>query len=133
MAITNQDDDDVLSEMNVTPLVDVMLVLLVVFIVAAPLMTNSIKVNLPRTGAIAASQEKAPTVISVNAQGQFYLNGALVDSAAIESSLSRQHQDNPDLRIRLEADQETQYRNVAKAMAAVERAGVTRLSVITAR
>lgn len=73
MSFSTQDSDEVLSEMNVTPLVDVMLVLLVVFIVTAPLMTNAIKVNLPKTDAVAPAEKKDPVVVSVDQDGKFYL------------------------------------------------------------
>lgn len=71
--VLHQDSDEVLSEMNVTPLVDVMLVLLVVFIVTTPLMTNAIKVNLPKTDAVAPAEKKNPVVVSVDQDGKFYL------------------------------------------------------------
>ncbi len=73
MSFSTQDSDEVLSEMNVTPLVDVMLVLLVVFIVTTPLMTNAIKVNLPKTDAVAPAEKKNPVVVSVDQDGKFYL------------------------------------------------------------
>ena len=66
MAFSTQDSDEVLSEINVTPLVDVMLVLLVVFIVTAPLLTNAIPINLPKTEAVAPVEQKDPLVVSID-------------------------------------------------------------------
>ena len=71
MAFSTQDSDEVLSEINVTPLVDVMLVLLVVFIVTAPLLTNSIPINLPKTQAVAPVEQKDPLVVSIDDKGKF--------------------------------------------------------------
>lgn len=73
MSFSTQDSDEVLSEMNVTPLVDVMLVLLVVFIVTTPMMTNAIKINLPKTDAVATEKKKDPVVVSVDQDGKFFL------------------------------------------------------------
>ena len=70
MAFSTQDSDEVLSEINVTPLVDVMLVLLVVFIVTAPLLTNAIPINLPKTQAVAPVEQKDPLVVSIDGAGQ---------------------------------------------------------------
>lgn len=70
MAFSTQDSDEVLSEINVTPLVDVMLVLLVVFIVTAPLLTNSIPINLPKTEAVAPVEQKDPLVVSIDDKGK---------------------------------------------------------------
>ncbi len=130
MAFSTQDSDEVLSEINVTPLVDVMrseerrvgkdvmLVLLVVFIVTAPLLTNSIPINLPKTEAVAPVEQKDPLVVSIDGNGKFFLNKDVKD---------------PELRVQLQADNGVNYGEVARAMASIERAGITKLSVITAR
>ncbi|MCG4788059.1 biopolymer transporter ExbD, partial [Roseburia faecis] len=73
-AFSTQDNDEVLSEINVTPLVDVMLVLLVVFIVTAPLLTNAIPINLPKTEAVAPIEQKDPVVVSIDDKGKVYIN-----------------------------------------------------------
>ena len=87
MSFSTQDNDEVLSEMNVTPLVDVMLVLLVVFIVTTPMMTNAIKINLPKTDAVATVQKKDPVVVSVDQDGKFYLAKTEVAPELLEKSL----------------------------------------------
>lgn len=74
MAFSTQDSDEVLSEINVTPLVDVMLVLLVVFIVTAPLLTNAIPINLPKTEAVAPVEQKDPLVVSIDGAGKLFIN-----------------------------------------------------------
>jgi biopolymer transport protein ExbD len=130
---TGGDSDDVMSEINVTPLVDVMLVLLVVFIVTAPLLTNSVRVNLPRTSPTKPPPEEIakPVVLSVDAGGRFFIDRQELPFAQIETELARLRGENPQLSLRLNADESVPYREVARAMAAVERAGVTKLSVLT--
>ena len=87
MAFSTQDSDEVLSEINVTPLVDVMLVLLVVFIVTAPLLTNSIPINLPKTEAVAPADQKDPLVVSIDGDGKLFINKDEIQPELLESSL----------------------------------------------
>lgn len=133
MAFSTQDSDEVLSEINVTPLVDVMLVLLVVFIVTAPLLTNSIPINLPKTEAVAPVEQKEPLVVSIDDKGQWFIDKNAISPDLLENNLQAARQKNPDVRVQLQADDSANYGAVAKAMASIERAGITKLSVITAR
>lgn len=133
MAFSTQDSDEVLSEINVTPLVDVMLVLLVVFIVTAPLLTNSIPINLPKTEAVAPVEQKEPLVVSIDDKGQWFIDKNAISPDLLENNLQAAKQKNPDVRVQLQADDSANYGAVAKAMASIERAGITKLSVITAR
>lgn len=133
MAFSTQDSDEVLSEINVTPLVDVMLVLLVVFIVTAPLLTNSIPINLPKTEAVAPADQKDPLVVSIDADGKFYINKDEVQPDLLEYSLSEAKAEDAEVKVQLKADNQVEYGAVANAMAAIERAGITKLAVITAR
>ncbi|TBU77126.1 biopolymer transporter ExbD [Pseudomonas daroniae] len=133
MAFSTQDNDEVLSEINVTPLVDVMLVLLVVFIVTAPLLTNSIPINLPKTEAVAPADQKDPLVISIDGDGKLFINKDEIEPELLESSLIQAKADDAELKVQLQADDQVDYGSVAKAMAAIERAGITKLAVITAR
>lgn len=131
MAISTNADDDVLSEINVTPLVDVMLVLLVAFIVTAPLMTNSIQVNLPKTSATKATEQKKPVTVSVDAAGKLFIDKQEYPLETIEPELKRIHDGNPDVTLHLSSDEAVNYGKVAKVMAAIERAGISRVAVIT--
>jgi len=132
MAFSSQSDgDDVMSEINVTPLVDVMLVLLVAFIVTAPLLNNAIQVNLPKTAATQASEQKAPVTVSVSAEGKLYIDKQEYPIATIETELKKLHAANPDVTLHLSSDEAVNYGKVAKVMAAIERAGITRLAVLT--
>lgn len=133
MAFSTQDSDEVLSEINVTPLVDVMLVLLVVFIVTAPLLTNAIPINLPKTEAVAPVEQKEPLVVSIDEKGQWFVNKDAISADLLENNLRSAREKNPDVRVQLQADDGANYGAVAKAMASIERAGITKLSVITAR
>ncbi|WP_251976971.1 ExbD/TolR family protein [Salinicola avicenniae] len=131
MAFSNHDDDEVLSEMNVTPLVDVMLVLLVVFIVTAPLMTNAVHVNLPETGAVALPDTEEPMVVSVDAEGAYYIGKETYSVEALEEALVAAHEENPEQAVQLQADEGVEYGTVAKAMAALERSGIQKVAVLT--
>jgi biopolymer transport protein ExbD len=133
MAFSTQDSDEVLSEINVTPLVDVMLVLLVVFIVTAPLLTNSIPINLPKTEAVAPADQKDPLVVSIDSEGQLFINKDQIQPEQLESSLIDAKAKDADIKVQLQADDQVGYGTVAKAMASIERAGITKLAVITAR
>lgn len=133
MAFSTQDNDEVLSEINVTPLVDVMLVLLVVFIVTAPLLTNAIPINLPKTEAVAPIEQKDPVVVSIDDKGKVYINKDEIQPDLQEVSLQDAKAKNPDVRVQLQADNGVSYGEVAKLMASIEKAGITKLAVITAK
>jgi len=120
-----------MSDINVTPLVDVMLVLLVIFIIAAPMFTHAIKLDLPQAQA-GAAQEQADTInISVDAGGQIFWNSDPVDTAALEARLAQAAagQSQPELQLR--ADKDTRYEVVAQVMAAAQAKGLTRLGFVT--
>jgi biopolymer transport protein TolR len=126
------DSDEVLSEINITPMVDVMLVLLVVFIITAPLMTNAIKVNLPDTDVTVQIEEpKKPVVVSIDEQGRIYLDKDEYSLDIIESELASRKALDPEIRLNLNADETVPYGTVAKLMVLIEKAGIQRLSFIT--
>lgn len=126
------DSDEVLSEINITPMVDVMLVLLVVFIITAPLMTNAIKVNLPDTDVTVQIEEpKKPVVVSIDEQGRIYLDKDEYSLDVIESELASRKAQDPEIRLNLNADETVPYGTVAKLMVLIEKAGIQRLSFIT--
>jgi len=133
MAFSTQDSDEVLSEINVTPLVDVMLVLLVVFIVTAPLLTNAIPINLPKAESVAPPEQKDPLVVSIDGAGKWFINKDEIQPELLQGSLEAAKAKEPELRVQLQADEGVNYGQVAKAMASIEKAGITKLSVMTAR
>jgi biopolymer transport protein TolR len=123
--------DEVLSEINITPLVDVMLVLLVAFIVTIPVLNNSISVNLPKTAPTQPTDQKKPITVSVDAAGKVYVDKEELPVANLEADLKTRHQQNPGLSLHLSSDEAVNYGTVAKVMAAIERAGITRVAVLT--
>jgi biopolymer transport protein ExbD len=133
MAFNTKDDggDDVMSEINVTPLVDVMLVLLVVFIVTAPLLTQAVHVNLPKTAETAPPEEKDAVYISVDAKGKVFLDKTEIAIEAFESELITRKAADPEIALNLNSDDAVQYGTVAKVMASIERSGITKLAVLT--
>jgi biopolymer transport protein ExbD len=133
MAFNTRDDggDDVMGEINVTPLVDVMLVLLVVFIVTAPLLTNAIHVNLPETAETAPPEEKEAVYVSVDAQGKIFIDKTEIPLESFENELKTRKAADPEIALNLNADDAVQYGIVAKVMSSIERAGIAKLSVLT--
>ena len=126
------DSDEVFGEINVTPLVDVMLVLLVTFIITAPMLTNTINVNLPDTQPTYQQKEpEKPTVISVDETGKVYIDKEGYPLVEIETELIKRKAENPEIRLNLNADEKVNYGVIAKVMAAIERAGIDRLSFIS--
>src|SRR5512136_319475 len=105
------ESEEVLSEINVTPLVDVMLVLLVVFLVTAPLLANTIRVNLPQTAKTAATnQEKKKSInLTIDAAGKVFVDRDEVDLSRVESELKGLKAAYPELIVHLNADKETNY------------------------
>lgn len=131
MAFSSNQDDDVLSEINITPLVDVMLVLLVAFIVTAPLLNKAIPVNLPKTEATASADPKKPLAVSIDEAGNVWFDKQRVPLAQVEPQLARRKQRDADLAVSLQADERVPYGPVAKVMGAVQHAGIAKLSLVT--
>jgi biopolymer transport protein ExbD len=126
------DESEAMSEINVTPLVDVMLVLLVVFLVTAPLLTQTVGVHLPKTAAVAPNTEPKTINIGVDAEGKITLDqGPIADPMQLEELLRSALTQNPEAHFHLHADQATSYGHVAKVMAAAQRAGVIKLAFVT--
>jgi biopolymer transport protein ExbD len=129
---TGKDSSDVVSEINITPLVDVMLVLLVVFILTAPLLNNVVRINLPKTSTTTPDNPSKSVTVSIDDSSKVFIDKREVDPAALESELRTLVGSNPELAVSLQGDQGVPYRAVAKVIANIQRAGVTKLSVLTA-
>jgi biopolymer transport protein ExbD len=124
-------DDEVMSEINMTPLVDIMLVLLVIFLVTVPVMQQAVKVNLPQANS-APDRSSASTInLTVNAQGAWYLNDEPLGLTALEQALAAHAQRDPQVQLNLRADHRASYNPVAQALAAAHRAGLTRVAFVT--
>jgi biopolymer transport protein TolR len=119
-----------MSEINVTPLVDVMLVLLIVFMVAAPLLTVGVPVDLPQTQAPAINEQKEPLVITVNAQGQIYIQETEVADDQLAPRLQAITNNNPQATIYVRGDKGLPYGRIMEVMGMVGSAGFTKVSLI---
>jgi len=130
---TRQDADAVLSEINITPLVDVMLVLLVAFIITVPVLNNAVHINLPKTASTAPPPPEEAVVVSVNKEGKVYIDKREIAPDALEPELKTFLAASPNLALRLQGDEHVPYGPVARAMAAIERSGVSNVAVLTAQ
>ncbi|MEI7186038.1 biopolymer transporter ExbD [Dickeya dianthicola] len=131
MAFASRDNDEVMSEMNITPLVDVMLVLLVVFIVTAPMLTNSIPIRLPKTAAVAPADSPRPLVISLDASQQLFIDQEKLPREALAARLQQAKTANPELVVQVQAEDAANYGAVAALLADLEKTGISRLSLLT--
>lgn len=120
-----------LSEINVTPMVDVFLVLLIIFMVTAPLLQQGIDVQLPRETSKALKTEQQPIVVTVTKKRRMYLNRKRVTLEGLERQLRLVARARPDEVVFLRADRNVAYGAVIEAMAAVRRAGIERLGMVT--
>ena len=122
-----------MADINTTPLVDVMLVLLIIFIVTAPLMTQAIRVDLPRTAAAPAAPLPPAIRLSLDHSGQMFWDRAPIDTAALAQRLATLAAQQPQPTVLLAADRETRYQKLAEVMTAVRAAGIERFGFETAR
>ncbi len=119
-----------MSEINVTPFVDVMLVLLVVFMVTAPLLTVGVEVDLPKTKAQPMTQAEEPLVISIDAEGILYIQDTSVELEKLVPRLVAITQNKPDTRIYVRGDRSVEYGRVMEVMGRVNNAGFTRVALV---
>ena len=125
------DNDDVMSEINMTPLVDVMLVLLVIFIITVPVIQHAVKVQLPQASSIRDKTPPDPLQLSVDAQGQYFLGQQVVAASALEDRLREQAAREPQPQLYIRGDKKVPYEQVAQAMTAAQRAGLQRIGFVT--
>jgi len=119
------------AEINMIPLIDVMLVLLVIFIITAPLLTNAVKIDLPRAASAPNLTKPDHIQISIDAQHQLYWNGERVVREGLRQRLAATSQLQPQPELHLRADKDTPYQAVAEVMADAARAGMTRIGFIS--
>lgn len=132
MAFGTQDDsDEVMNEINMTPLVDVMLVLLIVFIITVPVMKHAVNVELPRASNVREEIKPETVRLSVDGQGDYWWNEEKIDDTTLFNRLEAigAQEPQPDLHIR--GDKDVRYERVAQAMAAAQQAGVKKIGFIT--
>jgi len=123
-------DEDPLSEINVTPLVDVMLVLLIIFMVAAPLMTVGVPVQLPKAGAPKVAQHKEPIVVTIDAEGRPFLGKKPLDSVSMAAELRALAISKPGRVVLVRGDRSVPYGRIMEVMGEVGAAGFTKVSLI---
>ena len=119
-----------MSEINVTPFVDVMLVLLIVFMVTAPLLTVGVPVDLPKTQASQLSDQVEPLVVTVNAEGRLFIQETETESGQLVPRLQAITQNKPDTRIYVRGDQAINYGRVMEVMGLINSAGFTKVALI---
>jgi biopolymer transport protein TolR len=120
-----------LAEINVTPMVDVMLVLLIVFMVSAPLMQQGIEVNLPKADAGTVNQSEDPVILTIKANQTLELDQKSYSLSALGAKLSALALAKPNLQVLVQADQSVPYGVVAKTMAQVKKSKIHRVGLIT--
>jgi biopolymer transport protein TolR len=123
----------VMSEINVTPMVDVMLVLLIIFMVSAPLLTVGVPIDLPQTQAKSLDQDKEPLTISVNEKGQVYLQNAEIDVDNLIAKLKAvaEARGGTDARIYVRGDKKVDYGTMMRVMGRLSAAGFHRVALVT--
>ena len=131
MALHTSSEQTAMSDINVTPLVDVMLVLLVVFIITAPLLApQSLKINLPKTDSVQQNDKPQKVSLVVDAQGNVEMDRMHVSDEGLAETL-RQRAADPQFQLQIEADDAVNYGRVAQLMAIAQKAGVSKLSFMT--
>lgn len=125
------DDDEIMNEINMTPMVDIMLVLLIIFIITIPVMKHAVNIDLPRVSNEVQNIKPETVRLSIDAQGQYFLNETQVadDALATQLKAAAAQQPQPDLHIR--GDKAVRYERVAQAMAAAQQAGLRKIGFIT--
>ena len=125
------DDEEVMSEINMTPLVDVMLVLLIVFMITVPVLTHTVPVDLPR--ADNAPQAIAPQtlIISITVDGSLHWNDERIDAEQLAQRLQAAASQNPQPDVQLRGDRKVEYEKVMQVMAAAQKAGLQKLGFVT--
>jgi biopolymer transport protein TolR len=118
------------SDINITPFVDVMLVLLVVFMVTAPLMTVAVPVDLPKTQAHTLNQDKEPLVVSMDADGKVYLQDQVMKLEDLVTKLKAVTGANPDARIFVRGDKNVSYGKIMEVMGTISSAGFTKVALV---
>jgi len=119
-----------LAEINVTPLVDVMLVLLIIFMVTAPLMTSGVSVDLPKADAKPLNSDSTPLTVSIKADGSIFLQNEAIDLTDLVAKLQAISQNNPDRRIFVRGDKDLAYGRIMQVMATITQGGFAKVALL---
>jgi biopolymer transport protein ExbD len=132
MAIgTTQDSDEMLSEINMIPFIDVMLVLLIIFIITVPVIKHAVNIELPQASMEKVLDKPENIRLSVNAEGTYFWNDQRVDDADFANRLTAAAAQEPQPELHIRGDKAVRYERVAQAMAAAQRSGVRKIGFIT--
>jgi biopolymer transport protein ExbD len=131
MSFNDTDSDEVMHEINMTPLVDVMLVLLIIFIITVPVIQDSVKVELPRASSTRDNTPADKLPLTVDREGQFFLGQKAVSPDRLEAVLREHANQDPQPQLYIRGDKKASYEHVAQAMTAAQRAGLTHIGFVT--
>ena len=132
MAFGTQDNsDEVMNEINMTPLVDIMLVLLVIFIITIPVMQHAVNIDLPRASNQANAAKPETIRVDVDASGAYFWNDASIQESDLVAKLAAAASAEPQAELHIRGDRAVRYERVARVMAAAQRAGVKKIGFIT--
>jgi biopolymer transport protein TolR len=126
-----EDKQDLISDINVTPLVDVMLVLLIIFMVTAPMMTHGIKVDLPETELKSIKAQEDPLVLTITRKNEIFIENYRVELGDLNDKLRKIFANRAAREILLEADRSVSYGYVMSVMSQVKEAGITKVGMVT--
>jgi biopolymer transport protein ExbD len=126
-----EDDDEVISSINTTPLVDVMLVLLIIFLITIPVVTHTVPLDLPKETVQPLQAQPKSIEIAVNRNGDFFWDESLVDGPALLARLKAVSVQTPQPEVHVRGDQSTRYEFIGRVIVACERAGIDKVSFIT--
>ncbi len=135
MAFASLDADEnnaPLAEINMVPLIDVMLVLLIIFMVTAPLLTHAVKIDLPKASSAPNQNKSAAIQLGIDADRKLIWNGELIDAATLPKRLESSAKQQPQPELHLRAERTTPYEIIAQIMSEAARAGLTRIGFVTA-
>ncbi|CAM3831087.1 ExbD/TolR family protein [Polynucleobacter arcticus] len=127
----DQSDDAIMAEINMTPMVDVMLVLLIIFIITLPVIQQAVKIELPKANSVRNEVKPETVQLTIDAQGQIFWNSSLIDLKTFDGYAEKAAQKEPQPEINLRADKAVKYEYVAQVLAASRRAGLTKLGFVT--
>ncbi|CAM2160634.1 MULTISPECIES: ExbD/TolR family protein [Paraburkholderia] len=132
MSVGQEDgDDEVISAINTTPLVDVMLVLLIIFLITIPVVTHTVPVQLPKQTVQPLQTTPKSVEIAINRDGNFFWNESLVDAPTLLERLKTASQQTPQPEVHVRGDQGTRYEFIGRVLTSCERAGIAKVSFIT--
>tara|TARA_B100000674_G_scaffold93176_1_gene65674 strand:- start:207 stop:608 length:402 start_codon:yes stop_codon:yes gene_type:complete len=120
-----------MSEINVTPFVDVMLVLLIIFMVTAPLLTSGIKINLPESSSVLKNEKKDPVTVSINSKGEIFIQKKKFSKDQLINKLSLLKKNNQNLKIYIKGDKKLDYGKVMDLMNLINQSGFKKVALVT--